>query len=192
MNPVTVLVTVALEAKRDAIVYVVSEFGVFGIGFDVMRLKNTAPLVALLAGIVIALDNCKTPFFVLRSLPVKVTLSCFRFFFALVVRAGVTFFHSLLVHLFAFVGSKQCSTCLGDFRPSFWRCVSALTTTILLFRSLSLKHLAAVGACSNHGVTSNKIPCLRRWLLLSRQLAPVREQGILNKYTPTELVLQAA
>ena len=84
MNPVTVLVTVALEAKRDAIVYVVSEFGVFGIGFDVMRLKNTAPLVALLAGIVIALDNCKTPFFVLRTLPVKVALSCFRLFFALV------------------------------------------------------------------------------------------------------------
>jgi hypothetical protein len=192
MNPVTVLVTVALEAKRDAIVYVVSEFGVFGIGFDVMRLKNTAPLVALLAGIVIALDNCKTPFFVLRTLPVKVALSCFRLFFALVVGKCIAFLHSLLVHLLTFIGGEQSSTCLGDFISALRRCVGAVGATISLFCSVGFEYLAAVGACSNHGVTSNKIPCLRRWLLLSRQLAPVREQGILNKYTPTELVLQAA
>lgn len=169
-----------------------TEFRKVLIRFDVMRLKDASAFAALLTGVVVALDNRNAPFFVFCPLPVEVALSCFRLVFALVVRFGVALIHCLFVGGLSVVSRKPSGTSLGDFFSAFWRCVGALPAAILLFCALRFEYLTAIWACPDHGSTPKKIPCLRRWLLLSRQLAPVREQGILNDYTPTELVLQAA
>lgn len=192
MNPIPVFVAVALQAKCLPVVDIVSKFWVFGVWLNVVRLQDAAAFSALLAGVIVALDYGEPPFSVLGALPVDIARAGSGVFLPLVVGFLVTLFHGLLVCVAAILGSKPLFAGLGYFSAALRVRVGALGTAITLLCSFCREYFVAVRASADHVVAPNKIPCFRRWLLLSRQLAPMRKQGIWNNFTPTLMVLQAA
>lgn len=190
--PISMFVTMAFQAQGNAIIYIMPKFWMILVRLDMVRLQYTAALAAFLAGVIVTTNYSQAPFPVFSALTVEIPLALFWIIPALVVREAVALLHCLFVHSLALFGSKQRSAGFADFFSTFRGCVRAFGATVPLFGSFSLEGDSAVGARSDHGVTPKKIPCLCRWLLLSRQLAPMHSQGILPDYTPTFLVLQAA
>lgn len=192
VNPISVFITVALQAKRYAVSDVIAQFWMIRIRTNVVNLKYNPTFAAFLAGVVVSPNHRITPLPILCPLSIDVSLSRFRFIFSLIVREFVAFFHCLRKHASTIFSAEYLFACIGYFHSSFWASISALSGTIHRSCSVCLECFSAILTCFNHRNLQNKIPCLRSWLLLSRQLAPIRKQGILTNYIPTESVIQSA
>lgn len=184
-------IAVALETIGDSIIYIETGFGMLRPRFDVMNLQYAATFSAFLACIVIALNYGQAPFFVFNATVGDVSLSCASSFSALVVWLRVAFLHGTFVHGFPALRREHFFSRFGNFCSSVRARVCAINRAILGNCPFRLKDFPTIGTRFDHDIFSKKIPCLCRWLLLSRQLAPIHKQGILNNYTPATTMLKA-
>lgn len=150
VNPVTMFVTMTLQAIGDSVIDIVSEFRMLAPFFDVMGLQYAATLTAFLASVVIASNHSVAPLFVFCSTLLYISFSCALCFAALIVGLLIALFHGVFVCGFAFIGRQISLSTFRDIRFTGWARVRALAATVGLYCSFGLKNFLAIRASLNH------------------------------------------
>lgn len=162
--PITMLITMTLQAKSNTVINIVSGFRMLAPFLFVMSLQDSAALSAFLARVVVASYNGKSPFLVLCTLLLNRTFSLFGVVTSLVVRLPRSLFHSIVKNLFSFFRRKKLFSGFGEFVPSEWIDIGAGSATIDGCCSFCLELFFASLTNLFHKKTSyrNQLACLSR------------------------------